>query len=118
MLVRELPEETPTNITDEDDFGVSRNVLGEERLLVVQRLKFMLTGGIGFIWSSSRQVEEVEPAFCSHSYYKVLSEAENEKKTHFLGFIFCVVLMLGCCFLTFPLLQTSPTATHVSCEHG
>lgn len=49
MLVRELPEETPTNITDEDDFGVSRNVLGEERLLVVQRLKFMLTGGIGFI---------------------------------------------------------------------
>lgn len=77
MLVRELPEETPTNITDEDDFGVSRNVLGEERLLVVQRLKFMLTGGIGFIWCSSRQVEEVEPAFCSHSYYKVLSEAEN-----------------------------------------
>lgn len=33
-----------TDVTDEDDFGVGRNVLGEQWLLVLGQRKFVLTG--------------------------------------------------------------------------
>lgn len=70
-----------TDITDQDDFGVGRDVLGEKRLLVFRGCEFMLTGWIWFTRCGSCQVKEVKPALGSNSDHKVLS---NGTKTYTL----------------------------------
>lgn len=70
-----------TDITDQDDFGVGRDVLGEKRLLVFRGCEFMLTGWIWFTRRGSCQVKEVKPALGSNSDHKVLSNGTKKKNT-------------------------------------
>lgn len=93
-------------------------MLGEEGLLVIKQHEFMLTGWICFICGGSCQVKEVKPALCTNSYHKVLSNREKKQRhtqcrEHRHQCIHDLHLLIE---LTFPLLQTSPTATQVSCH--
>lgn len=67
-----------TNITDEEDLSVGRNMLGEEGLLVISWWEFMLTGWIWFIRGGGCEVKELKPSLCSNSYYKVLLNQEKK----------------------------------------
>lgn len=91
-----------TDITDEDDFGVCRNMLGEEGLLVVGHCEFMLAGWIGLASGGRRQVEEVKPALCAHGHHVILW---NMKKTHthrMLRQSLQITCMVRCCRLHWP----------------
>lgn len=109
-----------TDVTNEDDFGVGGNMLGEKGLLVVRQHEFMLTGWVCFSWRGSCQIKEVKPAFCSNSNHKILSKRGRKKNTHRRRTQCCehrhqnIHDMQPTTEPTFPLLQTSPTATQVS----
>lgn len=67
-----------TNIAYQNDFGVGRNMLGEEGPLVIKRKELMLARGLRLVWVGSCQIEEVKPALCTHSNDQVLTDGQEE----------------------------------------
>lgn len=91
-------------------------MLSKQGLLVIKWREFMLTGGIDFICIDCTQVKEVKPPLSTNSDHKVLAKQNKTDKHNDLTIHIIKIFMFFLCNLeqTFPLLQTSPTATQVS----
>lgn len=70
-----------TDVADEDDFGVGRDVLGEERPLLVTRQELVLAGGVRFTGRGGGQVEQVKPSFRAHGDHQVLTGTGSAGQT-------------------------------------
>lgn len=64
----------PTDVADQHDLGVGRNVLLEDWMLFLSRYGLMVSGSIHGL--GRRQVTKVEPAFSTHCHHQVLGETE------------------------------------------
>lgn len=62
-----------TDVADEHDFSVGRDVLGKTRLLVVPKQPLGLAGGLGF-GCIGGNIEQVEPTFCTYGHHEVLRQ--------------------------------------------
>lgn len=107
-------EQTFTDITDEDDFGVGGDVLCEEGSLVFKGQELMLTGRICFARSGGCQVKEVKPALCTHSNHQVLTNNTHTQcwEHHHLN-IQDKLLLLIYHFTSLPFLY----CTHLQLQH-
>ena len=74
---------THTDVADEDDFSVGRDMLGETGLLLIPEETLVLAGGVSPLPPHRRQVEGMEPALCPHCHYKVLMGGDRAEEFRF-----------------------------------
>jgi hypothetical protein len=67
----------PTDVADQHDLCVGRDVLLEDRSLLLSKC-LMVPRGIQSLGGC--QVKQVQPAFCADCYHQVLGEREREKE--------------------------------------
>lgn len=88
-----------TNVADEDDFGIGRDMLSKQGLLVIKWHEFMLTGGIDFICIDCTQVKEVKPPLSTNSDHKVLAKQNKTDKHNDLTIHIAKIFMFCLCNL-------------------
>lgn len=105
-----------TDVADQHDLGVGRDVLLEDWALLLPTKGLVVPGTIQGL--GRRQVTQVKPALGTHCHHQVLGEMRQGRglvvRARESGVGQGKPGAPG--LLTFPLLHTSPTPTQVSCK--
>ena len=67
----------PTDVADQHDLGVGRDVLLEDWALLLPTKGLVVPGTIQGL--GRRQVTQVKPALCTHSHHQVLGETRQRR---------------------------------------